>query len=75
MVKYSQDRISKKERKRKPADGLSQGQKGQNVKYSCFGNLNVLLYCLYHVPETQQRGPTESEAILNFKQRRRSVAS
>jgi len=32
MVKYSQERISQNERKRKPPDGLSQGQKGQNVK-------------------------------------------
>ena len=75
MVKYSRERISQNERKRKPPDGLSQWQKGQNVKWTCFGNLNnVFLYRLYHVPETQQRGPTESEAILNFKRRRRSVA-
>ena len=32
MVKYSQERISQNERKRKPPDGPSQGQKGQNVK-------------------------------------------
>ena len=32
MVKYRQERISLNERKRKPPDGLSQGQKGQNVK-------------------------------------------
>ena len=32
IVKYSQERISQNERKRKPPDGLSQGQKGQNVK-------------------------------------------